>query len=43
MTDEDEETGGLVAMLRARSGAIIGVIGLLAWCALLWGMFGDVL
>jgi hypothetical protein len=29
--------------LRQRSGWLIGIAGLLAWFAMLWGMFGDVL
>jgi hypothetical protein len=29
--------------LRNRSGWIIGIVGLLAWFGMLWGMFGDVL
>lgn len=42
--DEDERTeGGLFAALRARSGIIIGGLGLIGWLALLWFMFGDVL
>jgi len=39
---EDEPTS-LIAALRARSGVLLGVIGLAAWIALLWFMFGDVL
>jgi len=29
--------------LRSRSGAIASVVALLAWFAMLWFMFGDVL
>jgi len=29
--------------LAARSGWILGVVGLIAWFAMLWFMFGDVL
>ncbi|MDB5687113.1 MAG: hypothetical protein JWR77_1702, partial [Rhizorhabdus sp.] len=29
--------------LRARSGAIASIVALLAWFAMLWFMFGDVL
>ena len=38
---EDEPT--LADRLRARSGCAIGLIFLVAWFALLWFMFGDVL
>ncbi len=38
-----EETRGLIAAIRERSGVILGAIGLVAWIALLWFMFGDVL
>jgi hypothetical protein len=40
---DDEKTGGRGNWLRERSGVIIGVIGLFAWFALLWFMFGEVL
>jgi len=39
---EDEPTG-LIAGLRARSAVLLGIVGLAAWMALLWFMFGDVL
>lgn len=39
--DEDEPT--LADRLRARSGWAIGLVFLVAWFALLWFMFGDVL
>ncbi|EQA97827.1 hypothetical protein FHS51_000170 [Sphingobium wenxiniae] len=39
---EDEPTG-LIAGLRARSSVLLGIVGLAAWMALLWFMFGDVL
>lgn len=42
MIEEDEPSGPLAA-LRARAGVIVGVVGLVAWLALLWFMFGDVL
>jgi hypothetical protein len=29
--------------LASKSGWIIGVVALIAWCAMLWFMFGDVL
>ncbi|MCP1471327.1 hypothetical protein J3E64_003034 [Sphingobium sp. OAS761] len=41
--DDDDAPRGLSAALRARSGVIIGLIGLIGWLALLWAMFGDVL
>ncbi len=40
---DDDKTGGRVNWLRERSGVVIGIIGLFAWFALLWFMFGDVL
>ena len=43
MIYDDDEPRGLAATLRARSGVIIGAIGMVAWMALLWAMFGDVL
>ncbi|WP_255210209.1 hypothetical protein [Sphingobium cloacae] len=39
----DDEPTGLLSALRARSGVLLGIIGLAAWIALLWFMFGDVL
>ncbi|ANI78872.1 MULTISPECIES: hypothetical protein [Sphingobium] len=41
--DEWTEGGGLAHAIRARSGVILGVVGLAAWIALVWFMFGDVL
>lgn len=41
--EEEEEAGGLIAFFQARSGVMLGVVGLAAWLALLWFMFGDVL
>ncbi|SCW90055.1 hypothetical protein SAMN02927924_03842 [Sphingobium faniae] len=39
----DDEPTGLIPALRAHSGVLLGIIGLAAWIALLWFMFGDVL
>ncbi len=41
--DAEDEQGGLRSAIRARSGVILGGVGLVAWLALLWFMFGDVL
>ncbi len=41
--DDDHEPRGLWAAIRARSGVVVGVLGLIGWLALLWFMFGDVL
>ncbi|WP_336966027.1 hypothetical protein [Sphingobium aquiterrae] len=38
----DEEDGWMEAVKR-RAAVPIGIVGLLAWFALLWFMFGDVL
>ncbi|CCW18732.1 hypothetical protein EBBID32_30870 [Sphingobium indicum BiD32] len=43
MIEDDDEQRGIAATLRARSGVIIGAIGMVAWIALIWAMFGDVL
>jgi hypothetical protein len=44
MADPDDESElTLIDRLWARSGVLIGVIGLVAWFAMLWFMFGDVL
>ncbi|WP_420144903.1 hypothetical protein [Sphingobium sp.] len=43
MHDDDDEPRTLWDAVRDRSGAILGVIGLVAWCAMIWFMFGDVL
>ena len=40
---EPDDEPGWRARLLARSGWMIGVAALLAWLALLWFMFGDVL
>ena len=40
--DEDEPRG-LIAAIRHRSGVIVGLVGLIAWGAMLWAMLGDVL
>lgn len=42
-SDDDDEPQGLRAAIRARSGVILGVLGLIGWCAMIWFMFGDVL
>jgi hypothetical protein len=43
MFDEDQEDGSALNWAMKHTGVLIGAIGLLAWCALLWFMFGDVL
>ncbi|WP_277986013.1 hypothetical protein [Sphingobium cupriresistens] len=43
MMEDDDEARGLIAAMRARSGVIIAAVGMVAWAALLWAMFGDVL
>ena len=40
---DDEEPRGIIAALRNRSGVIVGIVGLIAWGAMVWAMFGDVL
>ncbi len=42
-SDDDDEPKVPWAAIRARSGVILGVIGLIGWCAMIWFMFGDVL
>lgn len=42
MHDDSNDTG-VLATLRNQSGVIFGLVGLIAWCAMLWYMFGDVL
>ena len=42
-TDHDDEPRGLWPAILARSGVIFGVVGLLAWFALVWFVVGDVL
>ena len=42
MHDEDASTGP-IAWINERRGVIIAAVGLVAWFALLWFMFGDVL
>jgi len=39
--EDEEEAGGTLAAIRARSGVILGILGLAAWLALIWFMFGD--
>ncbi|AMK22855.1 MULTISPECIES: hypothetical protein [unclassified Sphingobium] len=41
--EDEEQARGPIAAIRARSGVILGAIGLVAWIALVWFMFGDVL
>ncbi|WIW87059.1 MULTISPECIES: hypothetical protein [unclassified Sphingobium] len=41
--DDEDEPRGLWPAIRARSGVILGAIGLAAWIAMVWFMFGDVL
>ena len=41
--DENEGQSGPLQKIREKSGVIVGVVGLVAWCAMLWFMFGDVL
>jgi len=41
--EDGEEARDPIAAIRARSGVILGAAGLLAWIALVWFMFGDVL
>ncbi len=43
MTFRDRESSGVIAAIRDRAGVLMGLAGLLAWFALLWLMFGDVL
>lgn len=43
MDSEDDEPRGAWAAIQARSGVILGVIGLFAWLAMVWFMFADVL
>lgn len=43
MDDPHDPPRPFLDALRARSGVIIGLIGMIAWIALLWAMFGDVL
>lgn len=40
---DDDKADGRGNWLRERSGVVIGIVGLFAWFALLWFMFGDVL
>ncbi|UZW53633.1 hypothetical protein NUH86_08630 [Sphingobium sp. JS3065] len=41
--EQEEEARGPIAAIRARSGVILGAVGLVAWLTLVWFMFGDVL
>lgn len=40
---ENDEPQGFTGWLRSKQHIIIGVVGLFAWLAMLWFMFGDVL
>ncbi|WP_302050507.1 hypothetical protein [Sphingobium chlorophenolicum] len=41
--EDEEQASGPIAAIRARSGVILGAVGLAGWLALIWLMFGDVL
>lgn len=41
--EEEQDRKGWFGALSRHSGVVVGVIGLFAWFALLWFMFGDVL
>lgn len=41
--DDHHQPVGLIDAIRNKAAVIIGIVGLLAWLALLWLMFGDVL
>ena len=41
--DDEQERDSLWSAILARSGVILGAVGLVAWLALIWFMFGDVL
>ena len=41
--DAEDDPTGLWPAIRARSGVILGGVGLVAWLALICFMFGDVL
>lgn len=43
MTEEDDTARGFGQAIRDRMGVLIGIVGLIAWGAMLWFMFGDVL
>lgn len=43
MTEPRDPPAKFVDKLRDRAGVIVGVVGLIAWMAMLWFMFGDVL
>ncbi|MBB3980813.1 hypothetical protein GGR44_000444 [Sphingobium fontiphilum] len=43
MTEPHDPPATFVDKLRERAGVIVAVIGLIAWMAMLWFMFGDVL
>lgn len=42
-SDEEPQARGVLGFVRERLGVVIGIIGLFAWFALVWFMFGDVL
>lgn len=43
MPEDEDKPLGPIAMIQRHSGVIIGTVGLIAWLAMLWFMFGDVL
>lgn len=43
MTEPHDPPVSFIDKLRERAGVIVGLIGLIAWMAMLWFMFGDVL
>jgi hypothetical protein len=43
MEQDEIEERGILGWLRARQHIWIGIAGLIAWLAMLWFMFGDVL
>jgi hypothetical protein len=43
MEHDELEPQGILSWLRARQHILVGIAGLIAWLAMLWFMFGDVL
>ncbi|MBB4642629.1 hypothetical protein [Rhizorhapis suberifaciens] len=43
LDDNEQEPVGFVDAIRNKAAIIVGILGLMAWMALLWLMFGDVL